>query len=189
MTTEPEALARQLGSSERFRTLPPLEEWHPELSGDMDLVIRRDGTWLYQGKPIAREETVRLFARILRREDDGEFYLVTPVEKWRIQVEDAPLLAYALNVNEVDGEQVLRVTTNMGETLEIGDEHPLSVGEYPETGEPRPVIGVRHGVEARLTTQTFYELADLAIERKEADGRIVYGVMSRGRFWPIGQED
>lgn len=189
MSREPETLVRQLGVSERFRKLPPLEQWQPELSGDMDLVIRRDGTWLYQGRPIAREDTVRLFARILRREQDGEFYLVTPVEKWRIQVEDTPLLAYALEVENADGEQILRFTTNMGETLEICDEHPLTVGQYPQTGEPRPVVGVRHGVEARLTTQAFYALADLATGREQSDGSVVYGVMSHGRFWPIGHED
>jgi hypothetical protein len=185
VSIEPDALARQVEASGQSRTLPPLDQWQPELSGDMDLVIRRDGSWVYQSDPITRDSVIRLFSTILRREPDGEFYLVTPAEKWRIRVEDTPLLAHSLEVEGDGDDQVLRLTTNVGEILTVGEAHPLTVGEYPETGEPRPVIGVRHGVEARLVTAAFYALAERVVER-EVNGATVYGVMSQGKFWPVG---
>ncbi|HET8850746.1 MAG TPA: DUF1285 domain-containing protein [Marinobacter sp.] len=168
------------------RARPPIDQWHPALTGDLDLVIRRDGQWLYEGKPIAREATVRLFSSILRREDDGEFYLVTPVEKWRIRVEDTPLLAHSLTAIGSGEQQVLQLTTNVGDTLDISDSHPLSVGQYPSSHEPRPLIHVAHGVKARLVTAAFYELVNLAQERELA-GETVFGVMSHRKFWKIGQ--
>lgn len=183
MSCTPDDLASSLADNRK--ELPPLDDWHPELSGDMDLVITRDGRWIYKGEPIAREATVKLFATILRREEDGHHYLVTPVEKWRIRVEDSPLLAHGLDVCG-DEDPVITLKTNMGEKLEVCEAHPLMVGVYPDTGEPRPVILVRHGVEARLTTGAFYDLAALAEER-DVNGKPVFGVMSRGKFWEIGQ--
>ena len=181
---EPEHIAKSAGC--HGDTTPPLETWHPELTGDMDLTVTRDGRWLYQGHPIPRESAIRLFSRILRREEDGQFYLVTPVEKWRIQVEDTPLLAYSPTLTGEGEDQVLSVTTNMGETLEIGPQHPLQVGQYPETDEPRPVVLVREGIEARLPSAAFYQLVDLAEER-ELGGERWLGVVSQRKFWKIGQ--
>jgi len=182
----PDEIADALKSVRKTTTLPPLEKWHPELSGDMDLVINREGEWIYQGAPITREAIVRLFSTILRREDDGHHYLVTPVEKWRIQVQDTPLLAHGLQVQRGVAGQIITLTTNVGETVEIGEAHPLIVGTYPETGEPRPVILIRHGVEARLVTSAFYDLAEFAEEIEEDTGP-VYGVFSHRKFWKIGQ--
>ena len=164
-----------------------LATWHPALTGDMDMVITRDGKWLYEGHPITRESAVRLFSNILRKEDDGEFYLVTPVEKWRVQVEDAPLLAHSLTIQGEGQGQTLSVTTNMGQTLDIGDEHPLIVGHYPDSDEPRPVVLVREGIEARLLSSAFYDLAELA-QAQEVDGERWLGVYSQRKFWKIGQD-
>ncbi|KAA1175185.1 DUF1285 domain-containing protein [Marinobacter salinexigens] len=186
MSQDPEKLAGQLDKSTRTGGLPPLEKWHPELSGDMDLRITRDGTWLFKGSPIAREEIVRLFSTILRREEDGEYYLVTPVEKWRIQVEDSPLLAHTMKVENAGTEaQVVTLTTNMGETLEVGNEHPIEVGLYPGSEDPRPVVMVRHGVEARLVTAAYYDLAEYIVECEIA-GVPALGVMSHGILYKIG---
>lgn len=185
MSQKPENLAEQVKSAQSpGKGLPPLEKWHPELLGDIDIVIARDGQWLYQGKPIPRESVVRLFSTILRREDDGHYYLVTPVEKWRIQVEDAPLLAHSLDVSGEGRDQVLSVTTNVGETLTIGEEHPLCVGTYPGSDEPRPVVNVRHGIEARLATAAYYDLAELATEENPEGGSAI-GVWSKGNFYKI----
>lgn len=186
MNRTPDDIAKSLGGAQKSSGLPPLDQWHPELSGNMDLVITRDGQWLFKGEPIAREATVKLFSTILRRESDGDYYLVTPVEKWRIQVEDTPLLAHGMEVKGEGPEQVITLTTNMGEILEIGEQHPLHVGSYPDNGQPRPVIEVRNGVEARLVTSAFYDLAGLA-EEMEVAGKTVYGVLSHGKFWEIGQ--
>ncbi len=186
MSTKPEDIAKVVSEHSKERSLPPLDKWHPELSGDMDLVITRDGQWIFKGNPIERETIVKLFSTILRREGDGHYYLVTPVEKWRIQVEDAPLLAHTLTVTGEDERQVLSLTTNTGETLEIGNDHVLQIESYSNSDEPRPTISVRHGVEARLQTSAFYDLVAVAEER-EIDGSTVVGVMSHGNFWKIGQ--
>jgi len=181
---EPEHIAKSVNC--HADEAPPLEKWHPELTGDMDLTITRDGQWMYQDHPIPRESATRLFSRILRREDDGEFYLVTPVEKWRIQVEDTPLLAHSPTLRGEGRDQVLSVTTNMGDTLDIGEAHPLDIGHYQQTGEPRPVVLVREGIEARLPRSAFYHLVELAQEQN-VDGEPWLGVFSQGKFWKIGK--
>ncbi|WP_417566682.1 DUF1285 domain-containing protein [Marinobacter sp.] len=186
MDTNPENLAKQVEETVKNPGNPPLDQWHPELSGDMDLRISRNGQWVFKGEPLAREAIVRLFSTILRREEDGEYYLVTPVEKWRIQVEDTPLLAHSLRVAGEGDHQVISLTTNVGETLEIGQNHPLEVGTYPGSEEPRPVVTVRHGLEARLVTAAYYDLAEHVVERNE-DGHPVLGVFSHGIFYKIGQ--
>ncbi|MCM0611982.1 DUF1285 domain-containing protein [Marinobacter sediminum] len=186
MSTNPESLASQIKETVKNPANPPLEQWNPELSGDMDLRISRDGQWIFKGEPLAREAIVRLFSTILRREDDGEYYLVTPVEKWRIQVEDTPLLAHSLQVEGQGDRQVISLTTNVGENLEIGKHHPLEIGTYPGSQEPRPVVWLRHGVEARLVTAAYYDLAEHVVERNE-DGHPVLGVFSHGIFYKIGQ--
>ncbi|WP_336366531.1 DUF1285 domain-containing protein [Marinobacter sp. C2H3] len=164
---------------------PPLEHWHPELSGDIDIRITRDGVWLYQGAPIARESIVRLFASVLRRESDGDYYLVTPVEKWRIRVDDTPLLAHSLSVTGDGAAQVLSLTTSVGETLAIGEDHPLTMGTYPG-GEPRPVIAVRHGLDARMVTSAYYDLVGCVVESADDSDSTALGVWSGGKFWKIG---
>ncbi|NMT63667.1 DUF1285 domain-containing protein [Marinobacter orientalis] len=185
MTQKPETIAEQVESAQSHdKGLPPLDKWNPELSGDIDIVIARDGQWLYEGKPIGREAIVRLFSTILRREEDGHYYLVTPVEKWRITVEDAPLLAHSLHASGDGREQVLTVTTNTGETIEVGGAHPLEVGTYAGSDEPRPVVKVRHGVEARLVTAAYYDLAELVTE-ETIDGKTIPGVWSNGNFYKI----
>ncbi|MEX2475604.1 DUF1285 domain-containing protein [Marinobacter sp.] len=188
MEQHPDQLASQVEQSGApGNSPPPLEKWHPELSGDIDIRITRDGQWLYKGEPLAREAIVRLFSTILRREDDGEFYLVTPVEKWRITVEDAPLLAHTLVAEGEGAAQTLSLTTNVGESLVIGESHPLVVGTYPSGDEPRPVVMLRHGLEARLVTSAYYDLAEHVVESTSDDGKTVLGVWSQGIFYEIGQ--
>lgn len=185
MTQNPETIAEQVEKAQASETgLPPLDKWNPDLSGSIDIIIARDGQWLYQGNPIGREAIVRLFSTILRREDDGHYYLVTPVEKWQISVEDAPLIAHSLHVTGKGREQVLAVTTNTGETIEIGEAHPLHVDTYEGSEEPRPVVTLRHGVEARLVTAAYYDLADLVTEETIA-GDPTLGVWSNGNFYKI----
>lgn len=173
------AAARDGGS------LPPIEKWDPELSGDIDIRVARDGSWYHKGELMHREAIPRLFSTILRREEDGDYYLVTPVEKWRIQVEDAPLIAHTLEVQGEGEQQLLAVTTNVGEKLLLGKEHPLEVGSYDSDNSPRPVVHVRRGLEARLATPAYYELADLLVEKSAGD-KSVLGVWSGGEFFEVG---
>ncbi|WP_203140891.1 DUF1285 domain-containing protein [Marinobacter mangrovi] len=185
MTDETKRIEEQIREArEAFEGRPPLDKWHPDLSGDIDMRILRDGTWLFQGKPLQREAIVRLFATILRREDDGEYYLVTPVEKWRLQVEDTPLLAHGLDVSGEGRDQVLTLTLNTGESLVVGAEHPLRMDSY-DSGEPRPLVGVVQGLEARLVTAAYYELAEYAVA--SPDDEQVLGVWSDGQFFELGQ--
>ncbi|MCK7543038.1 DUF1285 domain-containing protein [Marinobacter bryozoorum] len=185
MSQDPKRLEEQVKSASQGAGLPPIEKWNPELSGDIDIRVARDGGWYHQGELIQREAIVRLFSTILRREEDGEYYLVTPVEKWRIKVEDTPLLAHSLEVAGTGKDQVLAVTTNVGERLLLGPDHPLEVGAYEGDGTPRPVVHVRRGLEARLVTAAYYELADLLVENPTS-GKDLLGIWSSGEFFPVG---
>ena len=177
---DPAALAAQV----QDRSLPPVEQWDPPLSGEMDLHIRRDGSWFYQGSPIERPALVRLFSTLLRREDDGHYYLLTPVEKWRIRVDDAPFLAVLLAVEGRGREQVLHFTTNLGDQVAAGSDHPLWV-DYSPDGEPSPYIHIRDWLEALIGRSVFLELAELAQEG-QVEGRSWLGVWSQGVFFPLG---
>src|SRR5690606_9042117 len=132
------------------RGLPPVHLWHPDHCGEIDILIRADGVWLHEGSPIGRPELVRLFSTVLRKDPDG-YHLVTPVEKLRIRVEDVPFRAV-----RVDREgEALVFTTDVGDRVEAGPDHPIRVETDPQTGEPAPYVHVRADLEARLTRPVF----------------------------------
>ncbi|QQD19896.1 DUF1285 domain-containing protein [Spongiibacter nanhainus] len=147
------------------RGRPPIEKWHPEFSGDIDIVIRRDGSWWHEGGEIRRFELVKLFASILRRESDGEYYLVTPVEKWRITVEDLPLSI--VDVECASDHSRIAVKTNVEEWLELGASHPLTVHYQPGSDEPQPSVRVRHGVDARVNRSCFYRMVEMGEQEQD----------------------
>jgi hypothetical protein len=151
--------------------------------------ITRDGTWWHEGEPIRRHDLVKLFARILRRDADGGYALVTPVERAPVIVEDAPFLAEELDLRQDGtGRQVLAFRTNVDTWVEAGPERPLRVALAPDSETPSPYILVSEGLEARLVRSVFYELVDLA-QYGRPDGAAgdaeVLGVWSRGRFFPL----
>jgi hypothetical protein len=152
--------------------------------GEFDIRIARDGTWFYCGSPIQRLPLVKLFASVLRREDDGGFWLVTPVERGRIVVEDAPFVAVAVSAEGEGRSQRLIFTTNLDEIVTAGPDHPLRVDIAPN-GEPSPYILVRPGLEARLNRPVFYELVELAGEER-IGGETQFGVWSGGMFFRLG---
>ena len=160
---------------------PPVHLWNPPFCGDLDMRIARDGTWFYLGTPIGRAGLVRLFSSILKREGDA-YFLVTPVEKVGITVEDAPFVAVDFEVSGEGRDQVLSFVTHVGDRAEAGPEHPIRMPRDDRTGEPSPYVLVRGGLEARISRAVFYELADLAVER---DGQL--GVVSGGAFFPLGR--
>ena len=144
--------------------------------------IRRDGTWYYNGTPIERERLVWLFSTVLRREDDGQYYLVTPVEKCRIRVEDAPFQAILLGITGAGKSRVLTFTTNVAEQVVAGPEHPIRVEVDAGSGEPSPYIRVRDGLDALISRPVYYQLAEL-LQAEEVDGEEWLGVWSQGSFF------
>ncbi|MBV9990809.1 MAG: DUF1285 domain-containing protein [Alphaproteobacteria bacterium] len=163
------------------RTLPPVEKWNPAHCGDIDIRIARDGTWYHDGTPIGRKELVRLFSTILRK-DGADYVLVTPAEKMRIAIEDAPFLAVLMDVAGSGADQVLTFTTNVGDETAAGPDNPIRVEIDPVTEEPAPYVHVRRGLEAKIARAVFYRLVDLSVVE---DGRL--GVWSGGVFFAIGR--
>ena len=159
--------------------LPPIERWNPTHCGDSEMRIARDGTWYHQGSPIGREAMVRLFSTILRREADGSYVLVTPVEKLDIAVEDAPFVAVELKAEGSGEAQSLAFRLNTGDLVTAGPDHPLRF-VAGEDG-PRPYLAVRGGMEALVARPVYYELANLAI----AGGDEPPGLWSKGAFFAL----
>ncbi|PWJ22239.1 DUF1285 domain-containing protein [Jannaschia seohaensis] len=153
---------------------PPVHLWDPPYCGEIDIVIKRDGTWIHEGTPIGRLGLVRLFASVLKREGD-RYFLVTPVEKLGLQVEDAPFVAVDFEV--ADGD--ITFSTNVGDLVTAGPDHPIRVELGPD-GEPSPYIEVRRGLEALIDRKSFYRLVEIG----ETEGD-VFGVRSGGAFFPM----
>jgi len=165
------------------RGLPPVQDWNPPFCGDLDMRIARDGTWFYQGTPITRTALVRLFSTILRRDGD-DYFLVTPVEKVGITVDDAPFVAVDVEAERAGQDQTLRFETNIGDHVTAGPEHPIRVERDPETGEPAPYVLVRANLEALIDRKSFYRLVEIGDRQ---DGW--FGLWSGGAFFRIIPED
>lgn len=166
----------------------PVERWNPAFCGELDMEIRADGTWFYLGTPIGRMPLVQLFSSVLRKDEDGRTYLVTPAEKVGIRVADAPFLAVEMNRSGGDGTQVLTFRTNVGDVVEAGPEHPLRFADEPETGGLKPYLHVRGRLEALLARPVTYELIDGG-EEVEIAGRTMFAVRSKGVVFPIMPAD
>ena len=163
--------------------IPPVHRWNPPDCGDIDMRIGTDGTWYYQKTPITRPALVRLFASILKREDD-RYYLVTPVEKCGITVDDAPFLAVDVAADSTSAECVLRFLTNVGEEVVCGPDHQLRFEPQPQNGGLKPYLHVRRGLWAKVTRPVYYDLAELGEERM-VGAEPWFGVVSQGEFFPM----
>ena len=153
--------------------------------GDIDIRIDRNGTWFYHGSPIGRKELVKLFSSVLRRDEAGDHWMITPVEMCRIEVEDAPFMAVELIVSGDGRNQVIGFRTNIDKAVNVDGDHPLRIEIDPATGEPSPYVVLEGGLEAKLARPVYYELVSLGIEERVGDERI-YGVWSNGYFFAIG---
>nr|WP_082825648.1 DUF1285 domain-containing protein [Pseudovibrio axinellae] len=176
-----QALISRAGTS---KSLPPIHLWNPEFCGDLDMQIKRDGSWYYMGTPIQREALVHLFSTVLRQEKDGKFYLVTPVEKIGLTVEDAPFVAVEMDIHAQDGEQVITLRTNCGDVVEAGPDHPIRFVKQEEGGGLKPYIVVRDRLEALFARPLVHELAPYLQVHDSMDGRVV-GVESHGEFFVV----
>ncbi len=161
------------------------EQPDPVICGDLEMRIARDGTWFYHGSPIGRKPLVKLFASLLSRDEDGVYWLTTPVEKGRVEVDDAPFLAVEVTVVGEGRGQALRFRTNLDDEVTADDDHPLRVAFHPETGEPSPYVLVRSRLEALISRSVFYELVENGVEEVIAN-EALFGVWSAGSFFPLG---
>lgn len=181
-----ESLVSRAGSKEKG--LPPVEKWHPEFCGDLDMVIKADGTWFYMGTPIGRHALVKLFSSVLRKDEDGKTYLVTPVEKIGITVEDAHFIIVEMNVHEYDGNQVITFRTNMDDVIEAGPENPLRFITVEDNEGVKPYVLVRGRLEGVLARSVMYELISHG-EEIEVDGKLMFSIRSNGEVFPIMPAD
>ena len=202
----PDLFAAEIKKAAGSKGLPPVHLWNPDFCGDIDMQIKRDGSWHYMGSPIARPAMVRLFSTILRHDEDGKYYLVTPVEKVGIRVDDAPFVAVEMRVEGEGTHQTLHFRTNVDDITVANKNHPLhiiydgggascasgggssrSVSDGSPTHQknkdtsPSPYILVRDRLEALISRPVYYQLAELAVEK---DGQ--YGVWSAGCFFALG---
>jgi len=178
-----DSIAASVKAAAKGSGLPPIHKWAPERTTDPDIRIARDGTWYHEGSPITRPELVRLFSTILRRDDDG-YFLVTPAERARVQVEDAPFVAVEFVAEGEGDDQRLTFLTNVGDRVTADADHPLRVVRDPESGEPAPYVLVRDRLEALIDRKDFYRLVDLGTERPH-QGSVWFGLLSAGAFFPV----
>lgn len=162
---------------------PPVHRWNPPFCGDLDMRIASDGTWYYLKTPIGRPALVRLFASVLKRED-GRYYLVTPVEKCGITVDDAPFLAVELRLEDTPGGRILHFRTNVDDWVACGPDHPLRFETEAATGGLKPYLHVRDDLWAKVTRTLFFDLVQLGEERELA-GEQMFGVCSGGMFFAM----
>ncbi len=162
---------------------PPVHLWNPPFCGDLDMEIRRDGTWFYLGTPIGRHALVRLFSSIIRK-DGADYFLVTPVEKVGIRVVDAPFVAVDAEVEGRGRDQRITFTTNVEDLVTADPDHPIRVVRDSETGEPSPYVRVRANLEALIDRKTFYRLVEIGAH-EEHEGTRWFGLWSQGTFFPV----
>ena len=170
-------------SKSNKKSLPPIEKWNPPFCGDIDMTISKSGKWYYNGSEIKRPAMVKLFSSILRLESDNSYYLVTPVEKVRIQVEDAPFIAVAITKEQSEGMNTVTFRTNLNDEIVLSKENPLSI-EIKKNDEPSPYITVRNNLRALISRSVFYELVDLA-ETIPIDGVPYLAIKSQGEIFKI----
>jgi len=162
---------------------PPVHLWNPPFCGDLDMRIARDGTWFYLGTPIGRKPLVKLFSSILRKDGDA-YFLVTPVEKVGITVDDAPFVAVDFEVAGTGDAQSLTFVTQVDDVATAGPDHPIRVERDPVTGEPSPYVHIRADLEALIDRKSFYRLVELGVTARH-DGVDWFGLWSGGAFFPI----
>jgi hypothetical protein len=171
---------RGLKEASEGKGLPPVHLWNPPFCGDLDMRIAQDGTWFYMNSPIGRKPLYKLFASVLRHDADGKYYLVTPVEKCGITVDDAPFVAIRMHVDGEGRDQIVRFETNVDDDVTVDVDHPLRVEDEPGTGGLKPYVLVRARLEALVSRALFYDL----VARGTVEGEW-FGVWSSGIFWPM----
>ncbi len=183
VTASPDSIARAAGAAQKTRGPAPVHLWNPPFCGDLDMRIARDGTWFYLGTPIGRKPLVKLFSSIIRKDGDA-YFLVTPVEKVGITVEDAPFVAVDFDVAGKGKDQRITFITNVDDKVVAGPDNPIRVNYNATTGEPSPYVLVRTNLRALIDRKSFYRLVDLGVSTK-INGTDWFGIWSDGAFFPF----
>jgi uncharacterized protein len=173
-----------LGEARKAKGPPPVHSWNPPFCGDIDMRIARDGTWFYMNSPIGRKPLMQLFASVLRHDGDGKFYLVTPVEKVGIRVDDAPFVAVRMRIEGQGEAQVIHFETNVDDVVTVDRAHPMRFAAEDGTGGLKPYVMVRAGLEALVIRALFYDLVAAGAVREGW-----FGVWSAGRFFAMQRAD
>ena len=168
-------------SKRKKKGIPPVEKWNPPFCGEIDMRILRNGKWTYMGSEIKRPAMIKLFSNIIRLDDDGHYYLVTPVEKVRIKVDDVPFVAVSMNKIKDDGVNCLSFTTNVQDEVTLSKENPIEI-VTSDNDEPSPYITIRKNLKALISRSVYYDLVTLAVEEKKE-----FGVWSSGCFFSFGE--
>ena len=180
----PDSFYQQLGDLGSGDNIPPVETWNPPLSGDIDLIVKNDGSWIHEGRTITRQGLLRTFSRILKREDD-HYFLVTPAEKWRIQVESAPFFIVSMQVENPGKSQVITMASNTDNLISLNAEHPLWV-EYDSELNPTPYILVRQNLHGLISRNVYNELCEL-VETVTTDSKTVWQIRSNNSVFLLGE--
>lgn len=182
LTPDADSLAKSASALNK-KGPAPVHLWNPPFCGNLDIRIARDGTWYYLGTPIGRKRLVKLFSTILRKDDD-DYFLVTPVEKVGIQVDDAPFVAVDFEVHGSGKNQEILFKTNVDEEAIAGPKNKIRVIHDPNTDEPSPYVRIRSNLDALIDRKSFYRLVDIA-ENYSIKGEQWFGVWSSNEFFPI----
>ena len=174
------SLLEDINNENLQQDLPPVDDWHPEHCGDSEICIRRDGTWTHQGDIFKRDKLVKMFSRIIRFDDDGKYYLVTPVEKMLLSVEDVPFLVVGFDIVLSQSVQKIVFETSLGDQVVVDAEHPVTVLTIND--EPAPYVVVRKNLKARIARSVFYQLIDVAVTEQQGTENILFLESSGGRF-------
>jgi len=184
-TTNPGSILKQI-SKYKDENLPPVHLWNPPICENVEMRIDREGRWFFMNSPIGRKRMVKLFSKVLRLDDDGEYYLVTPVEKIRIEVEERPFLIIDYQLSTENKRQLISFETNTGDMFLLDKEHPITVSTNPKTGEPKPYVLVRSNLEGLISRNIYYKLVDLSDIKKENDENI-FLLKSNNQTFEIGR--
>tara|TARA_Y100000590_G_scaffold81318_1_gene90390 strand:+ start:2205 stop:2774 length:570 start_codon:yes stop_codon:yes gene_type:complete len=184
-TTNPANILKQI-SQYNDEKLPPVHLWNPPLCKNVEMRIDREGRWFFMNSPIGRQRMVKLFSKVLRLDDDGEYYLVTPVEKIRIEVEERPFLVIDYQIIKKNGIQLITFETNTGDKFILDDDHPINFLTNSETDEPKPYVLVRSNLEGIISRNIYYKLVNLAI-KKETKGKQTLVIKSNNKEFIIGK--
>ena len=177
------SLLQSIVEAQKKDKFPPVENWNPPLCENVEMRISRDGKWFFKDSPIGRQKMINLFSTVIRYDDDGSYYLVTPVEKIRLEVEDKPFIITTFEKEMLDGQDVYFFRTNVNEIVRLGKNNPLRVEINKDTHEPSPYLLVRKNLEGLISRNVYYQLVEEATLNEKSNQ---LEIVSEGETFSLG---